>query len=350
MVNILFLTALALASAVLLLWSFRALPGEKWQIMACVPVAKDATDQWQGINLTYYGLLTANAYVFATSLLLILLGALGVPVWSTAAIVGALMLVCVPASRLIARAVEKKSYTFTVSGASFLGILLAPWIIVLINEMAAPPHVPPIQVLPALAALSISYAFGEGLGRLACISFGCCYGKPVSSCHPILRHVFGYWSFTFLGETKKIAYASNLDGQRVVPIQGVTAMLFVLTALAATLLFLNSLFTQAFVLCVLITQAWRVLSETLRADYRGAGKISAYQVLSIIAVVYALTLPLMFTSAHGSVPDLKTGLMSIWNPSLLVLLQAFWVVIFLHTGRSMVTGSTLSLHVIKERI
>lgn len=102
-----------------------------------------------------------------------------------------------------------------------------------------------IPVLPALAALSIAYAFGEGLGRLACISFGCCYGKPVSLCHPALRRIFEHWSFIFSGKTKGIAYASNLDGEKVIPVQGITAVVYISTALLGVLFFINSLFTSS---------------------------------------------------------------------------------------------------------
>jgi hypothetical protein len=34
-----------------------------------------------------------------------------------------------------------------------------------------------------------------------------------------------------------------------------------------------------------VTQVWRFLSEFLRADYRGSGRISAYQVMALFAAV-----------------------------------------------------------------
>jgi hypothetical protein len=51
----------------------------------------------------------------------------------------------------------------------------------------------------------IAYAFGEGLGRLACISFGCCYGVALPEAHPLLRHMFDRWHFVFSGSMKKIS-------------------------------------------------------------------------------------------------------------------------------------------------
>ena len=41
-----------------------------------------------------------------------------------------------------------------------------------------------------LAALAIGYILGEGLGRLACLSFGCCYGKPLDQCGKVVSILF----------------------------------------------------------------------------------------------------------------------------------------------------------------
>ena len=59
--------------------------------------------------------------------------------------------------------------TFTVGGASFVGIILAPLIVWMFNVTLDKS----IPIVPFLAAVSIAYALGEGVGRLACISFGC---------------------------------------------------------------------------------------------------------------------------------------------------------------------------------
>ena len=64
----------------------------------------------------------------------------------------------------------------------------------------------------------------------------------------------------------------------------------------------------------------------------------------------SLVLPFVLDTTTINSPDLTVGLKSSWNPALLIFLQALWVMIFLYVGRSMVTGSTLSIHVIKERI
>jgi hypothetical protein len=207
-----------------------------------------------------------------------------------------------------------------------------------------------MPVLPALAAIVVAYAFGEGLGRLACLSFGCCYGKPLDACSPPLRRFFARWSLIFTGETKKIAYASGLEGTPVVPVQVLTAFLYVTTGLAAIWLFLNAHFAAAFVLGTVITQGWRVGSELLRADYRGAGKISAYQWMGLAAIPYSLAMAWWFAGSSGGQPQLAAGFATLWHPGVLFALQGLWLLIFFYTGRSAVTGSTLSFHVHRERI
>jgi prolipoprotein diacylglyceryltransferase len=345
MVNSLFVTTLAVGFTLLLAWSFKKLPDERWQILASVPISKDVSGHWRGVNLTFYGLLTANAYGAAVAILFVLLGAVSVPLSSTFAVAGSILMVCVPASKLVARLVEKKSYTFTIGGASFVGIVLAPWIITLIQRIPSGMVDAHIPMMPAMAALAISYALGEGLGRLACISFGCCYGKPLSQIHPVMRRIFENHCFVFSGKTKKIAYASGLDGEKVVPIQAITSVLYIVAGLIGIQLFLHSHFVAALILTIVVTQGWRAFSETLRADYRGDGKVSAYQIMGVIAIVYSLSLPLLFQPEAADPPDLTAGLGCIWNPAFLLFLYALRFGIFIYTGRSMVTGSTLSFHV-----
>ena len=162
-------------------WGFRTLPGEGWQVVASVPSSKTEQGEWRGINFTWYGLLSANAYLVAVLVLLVLMGAVGVPPLGTAILAAAMLCCCVPASRLVARIVEKKNDTFTVGGAVFVGILITPFVIALLNRTAGELLAFHIPLMSAWAAIAIAYSFGEGLGRLACISFGCCYGKRLSS-------------------------------------------------------------------------------------------------------------------------------------------------------------------------
>jgi hypothetical protein len=350
MANESFVLGLAIVCAFLVIWASKTLPAESWQILAAVPIAKTEDGRWRGVNLTYYGLLTANAAVAAVALLFILLTSLGVPLTGTLVIAAAELAACLPAARLVARLVEKKACTFTIGGAFFVGIVLAPWVVSLANWGAGELPGFPIPVTAALAALMTSYAFGEGLGRLACISFGCCYGKPVSQIHPAVRRVFERWHFVFFGKTKKIAYASGLEGERVIPIQVITSGLYLVTGLFTTLLFLRAHYSAALILSLIVTQGWRALSETLRADHRGGGAVSAYQVMGVLAIPYTLCLPAFFAAPSGLAPNVVEGIGALWNPAVVLFLQGLWVALFVFFGKSMVTGSAISFHVHRDRI
>ena len=347
-------TVTLLSTVILLIlyfwWGFTVLPGEKWQIVASAPLSKIEYGKWKGINFTWYGLLTANAYLVAVAVLLVLLGAVGIPPLGTAILAAAILCCCVPASRLVARIVEKKKHTFTVGGAVFVGILITPPVIALINSTAGEILAFHIPIIPACAAISIAYAFGEGLGRMACISFGCCYGKPLAESSGLLRRLFAGRGFIFFGSTKKIAYAGGLEATEVIPIQAITAVFYAICGLAATALFLSSHHTGAFLLATIATQGWRSFSETMRADYRGEGRISAYQIMGLIGIAYAVAVAYFATPDLSGQPDLAAGLNSLWNPALLLFLQGIWLVIFFYTGRSTVTGATLSFHVHHDRI
>jgi prolipoprotein diacylglyceryltransferase len=205
-------------------------------------------------------------------------------------------------------------------------------------------------VLSVLAAIFIAYAIGEGIGRLACISFGCCYGKPLSSCHPLLRKVFEGRGFIFSGETKKIAYAHHLDGREVIPIQGVTAVLLTIAGIIGCYGFLKGFYVAAFCGTLVVTQIWRVLSEFLRADFRGTGRISAYQIMSLLSIMYAFLILAVFPSTEAETPDLAAGVLTLWDPAVLLFFEILWVAAFIHTGRSRVTSATIRLYVVKEKI
>jgi hypothetical protein len=331
-------------------WGFSVLPGEKWQVVASVPASRTEEGNWKGINFTWYGLLTANAYLVAVAVLLVLLGSVGVSPQGTAILAAGLLCCCVPASRLVARIVEKKAHTFTVGGAVFVGILITPFVIALINRTAGTVLGFHIPVMSAYAAIAIAYAFGEGLGRMACISFGCCYGKPLAGSSGLVRRLFAGRGFIFHGSTKKIAYAGGLESTEVIPVQAITAVFYSACGLIGAGLYLSSHHTIAFLFATITTQGWRSFSETLRADYRGEGRISAYQIMGIVGVVYAIAAAYLLVNEPYGSPDLSAGLKSLWSPSLILFLQGIWCLIFFYTGRSTVTGATLSFHVHQDRI
>ena len=343
-----FLLGLLLSSVIV--WACKRLPQERWQFLASVPIMKDANGRWLGLNFTYYGLLTANALVFAAALLIVLFGSLGVPVVVTLALIFAVLTPCLPAARWIARLVEGKRCTFTIAGAFFVGIFVAPGVMALLNSQLPRLNLAQLPMIPSLAAIMIAYAFGEGLGRLACISFGCCYGVALNQAHPALRRLFERWHFVFSGQMKKISYASDLEGKEVLPIQAVTALLYVVVGLVSTWLFLNGLFASAFILTMTVTQAWRVFSETLRADYRGGGLMSAYQVMSVVSIGFALTMSYFAPTHHSIYAELSAGLEILWHPLVLLSLQTLWMVVFVMFGKSMVSGAEISFHLHHDRI
>ena len=348
--ELLFVSGLGIGLFGVVTWGWKALPDESWQFLASIPVGKADNGVWRGRNLTYYGALIATAVVIATALMYVLMMATNMPLGGTLAIISLTLAVCVPSSKLVARIVEQKKHTSTSGGASFVGTLLAPWIIQGTQTVCASQGAGHVPVMVVLAAGMTCYALGEGLGRLACISFGCCYGKPLSQLCPWLKKVFANYNFVFTGATKKIAYASGLEGQQVVPVQALTTVLYIGAGLTATLLFLWSRYVAAFLVAILVTQMWRPVSELLRADYRGGRTMSAYQVMGCVTVPYAMVLAWFF--AYDAVPmaNLTVGLKALWNPLFVVLIESLWGGIFVYFGWSTVTESTLLFHVRSEEI
>lgn len=350
--NHLSIAILALVLALLFRWCFTRLPRENWQFLAILPGPKDAQGHWQGVNLTYYGVFNATAYTLACAALLVLTASAGLAPRQIAALAAAMLAVCAPASRGIARWVEKKPFTFSIGGASFLGLLILPLLLGIANRLAAGTGHPSLPPAVVLAAVSIAYTLGESVGRLACISFGCCYGKPIDALPPGLQRIFGRWHFVFFGGTKKIAYADHLAGVRVVPIQGLTAVFYALVGLTGILLYIHGAFRPAFLLTLSATQLWRFSSEFLRADHRGGGRISAYQIMALVSVAYGLILTVWLPPSDTAprLPEILTGLHRLWHPGWLLGLQALWLASFLYTGRSRVTGARIDFHVESARI
>jgi prolipoprotein diacylglyceryltransferase len=336
--------------ALLFRWSFNTLPKEKWQIIGAIPVNKTLQGDWNGINFTYYGFFNACACTLAAAIFLLLLGTLDIPLKITVVFFTILMAICMPAARIIAYLVEKKRYTFSIGGASFVGMIVAPWLIVILTTLFKSWAEAGIQVITVLAAISIAYAFGEGIGRLACISFGCCYGRPLATIHPLLQKIFKDFNFVFNGDTRKCVYADGLAGIQVIPIQALTAVLYCSAGLISLYIFLKSHFMAAFLICILVTQIWRLGSEFLRADYRGTSRISKYQLMACFTIVYSVALALLFRTNPDTLPSIASGLLGLWQPVVIILLQLLWIVVFVYTGKSDVTGAQISFHVNQERI
>jgi hypothetical protein len=344
-----FIAALTLLLVPVYVWGFKTLPQERWQIICTVPIKKLNSDEWRGLNLTYYGLFIATASAVAVALVIVLIGAAGINFWILTAITSILLLICVPSARLIARWVEKKPHTFSVGAASFVGIVSGPWLVWGIKAIVIKVTAISFDPMAVIAAAMVGYTLGEGMGRLACISFGCCYGKPIEQMPQVIQRYFAWASFTFTGSTKKVVYTHHLEGRKIFAIQAITAVIYTSTALISTLLFLYSHYRWTFFLCLTVTQLWRFCSEFFRSDYRGGQKISVYQIMSLFTIPYALLiLPLL--PAAQSIPHVMIGLHLLWNPAAILFLQSLWIAMFLFVGRSQVTGAALSFHVHQHRI
>lgn len=247
MSNSMFILILGLVLIPPLFWAYTALPREEWQIIAAVPTRKGAMDGcWHGINITYYGALLASGTLFGVMVFFLLLGAMDVPRWGILGLILGVMGCSVAAAKLLAMAVEKKRNTFTVAGAAIIGLVSMPPAVAAYNTLALRLDSPQVSLIPVMGALAVAYLLGEGVGRLACLSFGCCYGKPLSELGPKARRIFAPFAATFHGSTKKIVYASGLAGVKVVPIQALTSLLSVSIGLIAMYLFLEGISERLF--------------------------------------------------------------------------------------------------------
>jgi hypothetical protein len=191
-------------------------------------------------------------------------------------------------------------------------------------------------------------ALAEAIGRLACMSFGCCYGMPLRDASPRVARVFGRFYTVFRGTTKKAAYASGLEEEPLIPIQALTSIVFAATGLLGLSFFLAQHWRTAVIVSVVGTWGWRALAEKLRADHRGHSRILSYQVMSIIAMVYLVGAAILLP-VSGPVPDLILGLSQFTAAGVILLLQALWIFLFLFYGPSQVTASQVSFHVVTER-
>jgi hypothetical protein len=348
-INVVFVSVLAVVLFGALAWGVKTLPAERWQMMAAIPMAKSGNGEWQGLNLTFYGFFSATATTFGIALTVVLLSSVGTPLLAAGAVIATMLAICMPASKVLAAVIEGKRNTFTIAGAAFLAaIILPPGLVVAQRALVAWFDIT-IHVLPILAAAAIAYALSESIGRLACLSFGCCYGKPLRATSPRVARMFEHHNLVFHGNTKKAAYASGLAEEPLVPVQAITSIVFALAGLAGLGLFLAGSWRLAAIIPALATWGWRALSEMLRADHRGHARISAYQWMALIAMAY-LVVALTVIPSEGPSPNLAAGLAQLTSAGVVVLLQVCWAWLFLFYGRSRVTGSVVSFHVVADRV
>lgn len=346
----LFILSAVFIFAVLFFWAFKRLPREEWQFICSFPSNKTEGGRWQGWNLTYYGFFTALAIVCALLVFLVMMFSMQIPSAVTVFIIAAVLVFCLPASSLTARILEKKKYTLSVGGTFFIGILITPLIIYAAGFFSKTYFASNLSLLSVMTALIVAYSIGEGLGRLACISFGCCYGKKLDLCSSFVQKVFKNINFTFTGKLKKISYAHQWEGQQVIPIQALTAVIYVFFGLLGMYLFFRGFVVLPLLLNLFVTQIWRVLSEFTRADYRGEGKISGYQIMASLSILYGVFVIYLFRGENTIMPDITLGIKSLWNPFLIIFIFILWVTTFIYTGKSKVTDSEIELRIIKENI
>jgi len=72
--------------------------------------------------------------------------------------------------------------------------------------------------------------------------------------------------------------------------------------------------------------------------------------MALLIAPYAAAVVLIYPGGQTEIPEITAGLGLLWNPAVLLFCQALWLAVFLITGRSMVTGSTLSFFVRSDRV
>jgi prolipoprotein diacylglyceryltransferase len=330
---------LTAAVAALVSVGLKILPRENMQILASIPVRRRSDGLWQGINLTWYGVMQAAAMVSAVGLGVVLARAAQVPVAQIAVVASVLIAVALPAARAVAFLVERRRGTFTVGGAIFVATLAMPW-----TARAADAYFGTSHALAMVASLSAAYALGEGIGRLACISFGCCYGRRLSDCPGWLRRLFEGRPAVVVGPTRKAAYASGCAGVPLLPVPALSAIILSGAGVAATLLFLVGQLWACALVALGIAFGWRFVSEFVRADYRGKGRLSAYQWMALGCLVYATPFVLLMPGG-GDPPDVGRCLGLVTSPLAWGAVAALGVTVFGYLGISTVTTATIELGV-----
>jgi len=107
----------------------------------------------------------------------------------------------------------------------------------------------------------------------------------------------------------------------------------------------------AYVAASFFASFWRVFSEIFRADFRGTGKISAYQVMAGISAVYALGVALYLLKGEASIQCvLLLGVSSLWSPGPLIVLLMIWLIMAMFAGISTTTYSRVEFFIHEDRI
>jgi hypothetical protein len=330
---------------------YKVFPHERWQMIAAIPVKKREDGSWRSINLTWYGAIIATSYLISVAIFYFLASVRNIPIIPVIGIIALVITICMPASKIIALIVEKKKHTSSIGGATFLSLIAVPWIILISNYLTTKYYGKTIEPIAVLSALYIAYTIGEGFGRIACVSFGCCYGKPMDELPKLIQRFLKFKGLRFFGETKKVCYADNWEGRNLFPIQAITTIIYLTTGLIGFYFYLLGWIKTSMLLTLSVTQLWRIFSEFLRADYRGNYKIlSAYQKMSIFNIFYISAITIFFPDVKNVTLQFQNGINLLWSPWFILSMELLWIITFLYYGISKVTGSNVNFFVNKERI
>lgn len=350
--NIVFILLLSTLLIFFMQLVFRIFPKEKYQFIAAIPKKKEGS-LWKSINYTFYGFITATSIVFALSIFYVLMLLQNYEIFMIAFVVFPVMIIAFLSVKFLTTLIEGKKHVFSVGAALFVSFISAPFIVYVVNKFPGTYFNSKIDFIYFMAAASVAFLFGEGTGRMACVSFGCCYGKPVKNLSSFWQWLFKNVNFVFEGKTKKISYTSGYDGIEVVPVQAITSVFCSAAGVAGLAMILNGYVQQAFLFSSVFVFFWRFISEFLRADYRGGTKISAYQIFSIIAIVY-ICLITFFGSQYFQMSFPKYNIVDafekFWTANTLLLFQFIWIFSFVFFGRSTVTESTIEFSIKKDCI
>jgi hypothetical protein len=338
------LFACSVLAAWIFRWAFRHLPSECWQIAVAIPARKQAASDsdatWPAVNITFYGVISAVAYMLAILVFVFLAGSANQPISAVAIFSMLLLLVGIPASKWVALWVEGVP-GHTIGGALFavvLAVLPALWLTDFICAAISLPRADPGMLL---AAAAIAYVLGEAIGRLACLSFGCCYGRSIDSATPLQRALYSSTATTYRGRFKKIAYASGLEGRPVIAVQSVACAALFGVFVVSFWFFWKGYIALSLIVALGLAQLWRAYSETLRADYRGREGFTLYQGMALVGIVLTLLYAWIHRVQVSATPTFARGLDAVIRVEVILCAQALAIIILALMGRSYVTSSRL---------
>lgn len=326
-------------------WGFRNLRSEGWQIAMAIPARTNGAEGrfWPAVNFTTYGVISSIAYGLSTCVFVFLVGAMAQPLRPAALFVTLLLLVGVPASKWVARWVEGMA-GHTIGGAVFAVLVAAIPAMGLTQWIAKAFAWPTFDPGVIMAAACIAYALGEAIGRLACLSFGCCYGRPIAQCTSLQKALYSRMTETYRGRFKKIAYAGGLNDHPVIAVQSIACALLFGVFLLSLWLFWKGLIAASIVAALGLSQLWRLYSEQLRADFRGRDGFTVYQGMALAGALLSLVFASVFASMNTTLaPSALLGWHAVTQVEVIVLCELLAVLILFYMGRSSVTSSRLEL-------